>query len=532
MPATTALRICVALFASGVLVSCGGGSGDGDGGGPLSITSTTANDGVVGAAYSDTVTASGGRGARTFSISAGALPAGLAMNAAGVISGTPEGPAGTANFTVEVNDSATTPATDTQALSIDVVDPIAIATATLADTAIGADYAASIVAAGGTAPLGYSVSEGELPAGLVLGADGSLTGTVGPGATTETFTIEVTDSSSPQLAESQTYTVRVGLEITTTALADAFGGVEYADTVDVRGGLPPYQWSLVAGTLPDGLAGPDPADGSISGTPVADCALSTTNLTVQVVDDDTPAQEATQAGIELTVEPASLDITTAALANARIDTAYDQRVVATGGVPPLAFALTAGDLPSQLSLNAGNGRITGTPDTLETRAFEVTVTDSCAESSSQSLSITVDDAPLGRNDAIADATNLPGNGTYSASISPSGDPSTVYDPDEDYYRVTTTATSNITLNINAEINGSPIDAVVEVLNGAGVQLNTCDAPTYDQPCFNDDEPGGGTLDSLVELRVTGATTFYIHVVDWGSVARPDLLYDLVISGVQ
>ncbi len=94
------------------------------------------------------------------------------------------------------------------------------------------------------------MSEGELPAGLALDDDGSLTGTVSPAATTETFTIEVTDSSSPQLAESRTYTVRVGLEITTTALATAFGGVEYSDTVDVRGGLPPYQWSLVAGTLP------------------------------------------------------------------------------------------------------------------------------------------------------------------------------------------------------------------------------------------------------------------------------------------
>jgi hypothetical protein len=37
---------------------------------------------------------------------------------------------------------------------------------------------------------------------------------------------------------------------------------------------------------------------------------------------------------------------------------------------------------------------------------------------------------------------------------------------------------------------------------------------------------------LLELRVNGATTFYIHVVDWGGNARPDKLYDLVISGVN
>ena len=303
--------------------------------------------------------------------------------------------------------------------------------------------------------------------------------------------------------------------------------------IDVRGGLPPYQWSLLAGTLPDGLSGPDPDDGSISGTPVAACTATSTDLTVQVVDDDSPAQDATQAGIGLTVAPATLDITTAALANARLDVAYNQRIVATGGVPPYSVR-AHGRQPAEPAVAqreqrphhrharyARNPGLRGDGHAIAARS-----------TSTQSLSLTVESASLGRNDSIADATVLPGNGTYGASISPSGDPNTVYDPDEDYYRITTTATSSITININAEINGSPLDAVVEVLNAAGAQLNTCDAPAYDQPCFNDDEVPGGTLDSLVELRVTGATTFYIHVVDWGSGARPDLLYDLVISGVQ
>jgi hypothetical protein len=82
------------------------------------------------------------------------------------------------------------------------------------------------------------------------------------------------------------------------------------------------------------------------------------------------------------------------------------------------------------------------------------------------------------------------------------------------------------------VNGSPIDAVVEVLNAAGTQLQTCGTSPFDDPCFNDDDPGGGTLDSFLQLRVSGATTFYIRVVEFGSIARPDMLYDLVISGVQ
>ncbi len=99
-------------------------------------------------------------------------------------------------------------------------------------------------------------------------------------------------------------------------------------------------------------------------------------------------------------------------------------MIATGGVPPYSFEITSGVLPSQLAI-APDGRITGTPDTEETQAFTVTVTDSCPDTTAtQAFSITVS-VSLGRNDSIADATVLPGDGTYSASISPSGHPNTV-----------------------------------------------------------------------------------------------------------
>ena len=350
-------------------------------------------------------------------------------------------------------------------------------------------------------------------------------------ATTETFTVEAADSSSPQLTQTQEYTVRVALEITTTALTDATGGVAYTDTLAVQGGLPPYNWSLIAGALPAGLSGPDPVTGVISGTPDAACAAGTSNLTVQVSDSDTPAVTDTQAGVDLTVNPAALDITTAALPNATLDAAYDQRVIASGGVPPYSFAITNGVLPSQLAI-AADGRITGTPDTEETQAFTVTVTDSCPDTAAQALSITVS-VSLGRNDAIADATVLPGDGTYSASISPSGHPNTVFDPDEDYYAITTTAASTVTVDINANANGSPLDSVIEIVGANGLPLMSLRRPGlhFDLPARRRGYRSGPS-----RLLPAGADrcrrTFYIHVVDWGSNARPDKLYDLVISGVN
>jgi hypothetical protein len=147
------------------------------------------------------------------------------------------------------------------------------------------------------------------------------------------------------------------------------------------------------------------------------------------------------------------------------------------------------------------------------------------------LSLTISPPSLGRNDSIATATVLPGNGNYQASISPSGHPNSVFDPDEDYYEISTTATSTITIDINAAVDGSPLDSVIEVVNAAGNVLNLC-GTSFNAPCVHDDEVLGVDLDSFLQLRVTGATTFYIHVVDWASDARPDKLYDLVISGVN
>lgn len=529
----SATRALAALAAAAALAACGGGGGGGGGSfGPLSISTTAVDDGVIDRDYSVTITTTGGRGTKTFTISSGALPAGLSMSASGAITGVPTGPAGTASFTVQVTDSADTPATDTQALSIDIVEPLQITTAALADTSVGDAYAASITATGGTTPYTFTISSGELPAGIALAANGGLSGTVGNSANTESFEVRIEDSSTPALVMSQFYTVRVAMEVATTALTDAAGGVPYSDTLVVRGGLPPFDWSLTGGALPAGLTGPDPSSGVVSGTPVAACSPVDASLSVQVVDSDTPAVSASRTGIGLTVNPSAPGFSAGQLPNGRLNTPYDHQIEVTGGVPPYDFAVTGGALPSQLSLNAATGRITGTPDTLETQGFQVTVTDSCPVDFQGNLTITIAPESLGRNDSIATATPLPGNGTYAASISPSGDPSGTLDPDEDYYRITTTATSTVTIDINAQALGSPLDAVIEIVDAGGNVLNQCESPTFVAACINDDEDPGVALDSFLQLRVNGAGTFYIHVVDWGSNARPDLVYDLVISGVQ
>ena len=84
----------------------------------LTITTTSLPNGTVGQAYSATMQASGGIPPLTWCVietggtcdnGAGALPAGLTMSSAGVISGTPTGPSGKTSFQVQVQDSENPP---------------------------------------------------------------------------------------------------------------------------------------------------------------------------------------------------------------------------------------------------------------------------------------------------------------------------------------------------------------------------------------------------------------------------------------
>ena len=78
-----------------------------------------------------------------------------------------------------------------------------------------------------------------------------------------------------------------------------------------------------------------------------------------------------------------------------VDTPYTGQLVATGGLAPLAWTVTAGAMPSGLTLNATTGAITGSPTaTPGTYSFTAHVTDASSpqQAASQQLSITVEAA--------------------------------------------------------------------------------------------------------------------------------------------
>lgn len=107
-------------------------------------------------------------------------------------------------------------------------------------------------------------------------------------------------------------------------------------------------------------------------------------------------------------------ITTATLPNGIRGNPYSSSVAVTEGVPSYTWAVTAGSLPTSLSLNPGNGQITGTPTVANTFNFTITVTDSLGWTASQAYSVTIVDptntptnTPTSTNTATNTATNTP-----------------------------------------------------------------------------------------------------------------------------
>jgi uncharacterized repeat protein (TIGR03803 family) len=72
----------------------------------------------------------------------------------------------------------------------------------------------------------------------------------------------------------------------------------------------------------------------------------------------------------------SLLITTSALPAASVGEPYSTAIGVSGGVQPYTFSITAGSLPSGLTLNSSTGLISGTPTQAGTSSFSVLVQDS------------------------------------------------------------------------------------------------------------------------------------------------------------
>jgi hypothetical protein len=352
--------------------------------------------GNVGLPYSQSIASSGGRAPLTLAIENGVLPPGLTISS-GVISGTPT-TAGRFAFTVKLMDA--NGASLSSAVTLDIFSnvPPQISNTTLSNGIIGREYSELLLGAEGAPPYTFAITSGSLPAGLSLSSAGVLAGTpISPEI--QSFQVTLTDSQGQKAQRTFTLTTHPLLVVQTTALAEGYQSQFYNQTLGASGGKTPYRWEA-QGTLPTGLT-LTPA-GILSGTPtVAGSYGLTFTLT------DASGQLATGAFLLTLYTPPA--IATTALADGAVGVAYNQRLRASGGKSPYAFALTGGVLPAGLQLTGDT--INGTPTSAVASNVTFQVTDANGKIATRDLDLriingltittgTLDDGYVGRSYAM------------------------------------------------------------------------------------------------------------------------------------
>ena len=366
---------------------------------PLVITTSSLNNGSVGTAYSQSLTATGGTGSLTWSIlpNASALPPGLSVTGS-TISGTPT-TAGTYSFKLQVVDSGTPQQTQTSGtLSITIYSALSITTSTnlpygIQGQAYNASAGVQLAVSGGSGNFSWAVTSGSYPTGLTpLTAGGLISGT--PTATgTFNFTVTVTDTTTTLTKQANlTMVVTTSLTFGAPTLPSGSVGSLYNNVLTgyqlvASGGQTPLSWTYT-GNIPPGLT--PSASGLISGTPTT---AGTYNFTAKVTDSSVPTQSVSQ-NLSITIYT-GLTITTASpLAYGIQGQAYNGgtgvQLAAAGGSGNYSWSVTVGSLPTGFPTLPTTGLISGTPSAAGTFPFTVQVTDTTTTlTKTANLSITV-----------------------------------------------------------------------------------------------------------------------------------------------
>lgn len=316
----------------------------------LEVGTTELPSGVEGAAYQAQLVASGGDGEHTWSVAEGALPEGLTLDPDGSIHGTPAA-VEVSGFTVQVASGDGQSAVAELALA--VWAPLALVTDALPQGQVNVAYETTLEAEGGDGTHTWSVHEGALPGGLTLdGGTGVISGTPDAPAS-EDLVLRVTSGDGQTADVALTLSITEGPpSILTTSLPDGELDVAYAADLEAEGGDGAYAWSLVDGSLPDGLA--LDGDGTISGTP---SAVGTFTFTVGV----SSAGQTDEQELEIEVVAPPVELVSRYLVGGSVGEGYVDEVAAEGGDGSVDWSVVAGALPGGIALNPTTGALTGTP---------------------------------------------------------------------------------------------------------------------------------------------------------------------------
>jgi hypothetical protein len=340
-----------------------------------SITSSSLPDWTVGFAYSKSPNVSEGTSPYTWTKVSGTLPPGLALDASGVVSGTPTA-TGLYTFTLRVEDDYEI--SDERQVTLRINPVPTVATSSLPDwtTGVPFDHALAVTTATGAGGWSWKLLTGTLPPGLALGADGRITGT--PTATAfRSFTVEVTDASGAKATKALTLKINPALAVENVDLPPWTEFRPLTHTFGATGGTGDLRWSLLSGTMTvfDGLAS---QTGTLQGTTLA---AGTYEYVLQVKDEVGATATRSYASI---VRPTPT-VPWAELPPAAVGRPYTGTLAAADGTGPFRWTLTEGSLPPGLVLEESTGRITGTPTAARTAPLAVSLVDRAGAAASGAM---------------------------------------------------------------------------------------------------------------------------------------------------
>lgn len=350
--------------------------------------------------------------ASTFS-KVGALPSGVTLSSAGVLSGTPAaGTSGTYPITITASNGVNPDATQNFTL---VVNPgpefTSSNTATFAVGTLGNFQATVINLPGAT----FSLTAGTLPSGVTLNSAGLLSGTPAIG-TSGVYPITIAVANGSGTTASQNFTLNVSGPPRFTSLnaATFIAGSPGSFAVTAMGF--PVPTFTRSGTLPPGVTF-NTTTGILSGTPSA-----TTGKVYTVTFKATNSFGNVSQSFMLTVNraPAITSANNATFTAGKVGTFTAKAT----GFPAATFSLV-GTLPSGVTFNSTTGVLSGTPAAGTGGTYPVTITASNAvvADAVQSFTLTVKEKPTVTS---ASATTFQTGDSASFQVTSVGFPAATY----------------------------------------------------------------------------------------------------------
>ena len=443
----------------------------------ITVTPTALPSGTFGAPYNQTLAATAGQAPYTFAtaITSGALPAGLSLSAAGVISGTPTA-AGTFSFTVSGTDSSTTTHAGFTSTTVTLVIAPVAPGAPAIGTATAGNLQATVAftppaSTGGTGITGYTVTAS--PGGATASGPASPLVVTGlSNGTAYTFTVTATNSAgtgpssgvsnavtpigSPVAgATSKTVTYNSASNVVSLNLSGG-AATSVAVASAASHGTAVASGMSIAYTPNTGFFGPDTftytATNGLGTSSAATVSVTVTTPTITVMPTTLPA------GVGLA--------------------SYSQQLTASGGQAPYTFStsVASGALPGGYTLSSA-GVISGIAAVTGTYTFTVMGTDSStlthAAFISTPITINVDSglplAPGAPTIGTATAGNAQASVTFSPPVSNGGAPITSYSVTSNPGNITASGAAS-PVTVSGLTNGVVYTFTVTATNSAGTGL--------------------------------------------------------------